>query len=190
MKIILGSSSKYRRGILENAGYQFEAMSPDVDEMAIRTTDYFQLPLLLAQAKSKALVSKTREPAIIITGDVVVVCDGQLYEKPESEAQLRAWLKKYGEGHPAEVVCGLVVVNTHTGKKVKDREITRVTFKPMPESMITEFIQNGDPYGRAGGFAVQLPIFHPYIEKMEGTVESMMGMPLHLLEKLLKEVQS
>ncbi|MES2437387.1 MAG: Maf family protein [Patescibacteria group bacterium] len=190
MKIILGSSSKYRKAVLESAGYTFDVMSPDVDEMAIRSTDYYELPLILARAKSEAIIPNVTEPALVITGDVVVICDGELYEKPESPEQVHAWLKKYGEGYPAEISCGIVVVNTHTGKKVEEREITKILFSPIPLHVVDEFIATGDPFSKAGGFSVQLPILKPYIKEQIGSIDSMMGMPLHIIKKLLKEVQS
>jgi septum formation protein len=187
MKLILGSSSKYRRSILENHGYIFEVVSPDVDEKKIRSEDLYQLPLILARAKSQNLVQKINEPALVITSDIIVVCDGKLCEKPESEAEARAFLKKYSEGHPAETVCSLVVVNTETGKRVEGVDIAKVYFHELPQEFIDLFIKEGDPYTRAGGFGVQVPMFQPYLKKVEGTIESIVGMPIHLLEKLLRE---
>jgi septum formation protein len=190
MKLILGSSSKYRKSVLEKAGYTFETMSPDIDEMAIRSSDLYELPLLLARAKSEKIVSDIKEPALIITADIVVICNGELLEKPQSEQEVRDWLKKYSEGHPAECVCGVVVANTETGSRVEDINISKVYFHPMPDEMVTEFIKMGEPYGRAGGFAVQLPIFQPYLKKVEGTYESIVGMPMDVIERLLHKAQA
>ncbi len=190
MKLILGSSSKYKRSVLEKAGYQFEALNPDVDEFSIRSDDYYKLPLLLARAKAQDLASKISEPALIIGSDIVVVCDGVLYEKPESEEQSRAWLKKYSQGYSADCPSGLCVINTETGKIVEGTYTASITFHPIPDEVMEDFIKNGDPYSKAGGFSVQLPFLKPYIKEMVGTTESMMGMPIHLLEDLLKQAKS
>src|SRR3989344_872465 len=104
MKIILGSSSKYRKELLENAGYQLQVMVPDIDEKAIRTDDFNQLPLLVARAKLDALIPKIAEPSIAITADVIVVCAGSVYEKPKDEQEARFFLKSYSDGNPAEVI--------------------------------------------------------------------------------------
>lgn len=189
MKIILGSSSKYRRAVLESNGYTFEVMSPDIDEKTIRTQDYYQLPLLLARAKAKALVPRISEEALVITADQVVVCNGDLHEKPKDAEEARDFLKKYGNRYPAETVSALVVTNTKNGKRGEGVDIAKTYYNFIPDAAIEEFVEKGDPYSKAGGFAIQSPILQPYQDRIEGAEDSIMGMPLELLEKLIKEVE-
>ena len=190
MKIILGSSSKYRRAVLEKNGYTFEVMSPDIDEKAIRTDDYYQLPLLLARAKGEALIPRVSEPSLVITSDQVVVCNGNLHEKPANPEEAKLFLERYGQGHPAETVSAVVVTNTANGKKAEGVDIAKTFYNFVPAEAIAEFIKNGDPYTKAGGFAIQSPILQPYMNRIEGTEDSIMGMPLKLLEELFTKVQS
>lgn len=189
MKIILGSSSKYRGTALKNNGYEFEVMNPDIDEKSIRTDDYYQLPLAIAKAKAFALFPHISEPALLITGDQVIVCNKELHEKPESEKEAKYFLKKYSDGHCAETVSALVVINTKNGKQAEGIDIGKICFKPIPNKVIEDYLKNGNPYARAGGFAIESPILKPYLETVEGTMESMMGMPITLLKKLIKEVE-
>ncbi len=189
MKLILGSSSKYRKEILEKAGYVFDVLNPEVKEKEIKIRDPYKRPLVLARVKADALVAKVKEPAIIIACDIVVVCEGELYEKPNSEKQAREFLKKYSDGGVPETVCALVVANTKTGKRYEGIDIAKTFFNPFPQAMIEEFIEKGEPFSRAGGFAIQHPIMRPYIKKIEGTEDSIVGMPIHLLKKLLKEAR-
>ena len=91
MNIILGSKSSGRKYVLQQAGYVFDIMISDIDEKAIRSDNYEELPLLIARAKAKALLKKIIEPSILITGDGIVMCNGQMREKPESEEQARAY---------------------------------------------------------------------------------------------------
>lgn len=189
MKLILGSSSKYRRAVLEKNGYQFEVMSPDIDEKAIRTDNYYQLPLLLARAKGEALIPRISEEALVITSDQVVVCNGNLHEKPRDEQEARLFLSRYGLGHPAETVSAIVVTNTKNGKKAEGVDIAKTFYNVIPEEAIDAFVKNGDPYTKAGGFAIQSPILQPYMDRIEGTEDSIMGMPLKLLEELCARVQ-
>lgn len=189
MKIILGSSSKYRKAVLESNGYEFEIMSPDIDEKAIRTHDYYQLPLLIARAKADALIPKVSEDALVITSDQVVVCNNDLHEKPKDQEEAKVFLEKYSNGHPAETVSALVVTNTKNGKRVEGIDIAKVYYNPIPAMTVEEFIKNGDPFSKAGGFAIQSAILQPYQNRIEGTEDCVMGMPLELLEKLIKEVQ-
>lgn len=189
MKIILGSASKFRKAVLEENGYQFEVMSPDIDEKTIRADDYYKLPLLLANAKADALIPRISDSSLVITADQVVVCGSFLHEKPQDANEAKLALERYSNGLPAETVSALVVLNTTNGKRAGGVDIAKVFFKAMPPSVIEDFIRNGDPYSKAGSFAVQSPILKPYVEKIEGTIDSVMGMPIQLLEKLTNEVQ-
>ncbi len=178
MKIILGSSSKYRKQVLLEHGIDVDSMSPDIDEKAIRTHDFYQLPLILARAKAEALIPKITEPVILITSDQVVVCNGDLHEKPQDETEARLFLKKYSEGYPAETVSAIVVTNTASKKQVEGIDIAKVFHAPIPESIIEDFLLKGDPYSKAGGFSVRDPSLSKYVVKIDGTVDSVMGMPI------------
>lgn len=189
MKIILGSASKARKRVLEENNFMFETMSPDIDEMAIRTENYYELPLLLARAKADALKSRISEPAIIITADQVTVCDGDLHEKPQDEVEARRFLSKYSNGKKPETVSALVVTNTQNGKQAEGVDIVRVHFVPLPEEVVEDFIKNGEPLTKSGGFAIESPILKPYITQVEGEIDSVMGMPIKLLKSLIEKVQ-
>jgi len=189
MKLILGSGSKPRKKVLDENGYQFEVMSPDIDEKAIRTDDHYALPSLLARAKSDALLSRINEPVIVITADQVVVCNKSLHEKPMNLAEAKAFLKKYNDGHPAETVSALTVVNTVNGKRSHGVDIAKTFFNPIPDSVIEDFVAQGDPLSKAGGFCIESVILAPYIARIEGAKDSVLGMPLNLLEKLISEVE-
>ncbi|MFA5745096.1 MAG: Maf family protein [Candidatus Paceibacterota bacterium] len=189
MKIILGSSSKPRKKVLQDNGYQFEVMSPDIDEKGIRSDDLYQLPLMIARAKADALIPNITEPTLLITADQVVVCHGSLHEKPQSEAEVRAFLQKYSDEYPAETVSALVVTNTGNGKQADGVDIAKIYFNPIPLAVIDDFIKTEDLFSRAGGFVVESPLFQPFIKKIEGSIDSVMGMPITLLERLITEVE-
>jgi septum formation protein len=190
MKIILGSSSKYRRAVLEKNGYTVDTMSPDIDEKAIRTDDYYQLPLLLARAKREALLPRVSEDALVITTDIVVVCNGNLHEKPVNEDEVKLFLGRYSQGYPAELVSAVTVTNTMNGKQADGVEIAKVYYNFIPAAAADEFIKNGDPYTKAGGFAIQSPILQPYMNRIEGAEDCVYGMPLKLLNDLIAKMQS
>ena len=188
MKLVLGSASKYRKAILESVGYQFDVAPPDIDEHSIRSDDYYELPLLLARAKADALVDKFSADVVIITADQVVVCNRALYEKPRDEQVAKAYLAEYGRGHPAETVSALVVTNTRTGVRAEGVDIARVYYHAIPDAVVDEFVRRGDPYSKAGGFEIQSAILRPYLKAVEGTEDSVMGMPLELLDRLIAQV--
>lgn len=188
MKIILGSQSKSRRVILERAGFAFEARSADIDEKAIRDTDPLKLTLALAHAKADALVSKITEPALLITSDQVVACDGTIIEKPETAENVREFFLNF-EKHLVEIVTAVVVTNTATNRCVDGVDVARIWFRPVPKQILEELIGEPMTYTHAGGFSVEDPRLRDYFEKIEGAKDSIMGMPLELTKRLLAEAE-
>lgn len=189
MKIILGSGSKWRKTILEKAGYDFEVMTADIDEKAIRLDDYEKLPILIARAKAEALLPKINEPAILITSDQVVVCDGELREKPVDENEAKIFMESYSAGHPGQTNTSVIVINTENGKQAEGLDISKAYFKKIPSEIISEFIATGDAFLCSGGFTIDHPLLLPYIERIEGERDGIEGLPMKLLEKLIEEVK-
>lgn len=188
MKIILGSRSFGRKQILERAEYRFEVIPADIDEKAIRSKDYEELPLLLARAKAHVLLEKIRDPSLLITSDQIVVCNNQLREKPESEDQAREYLKSYAH-FPAQTNTAVVVTNTATGAQAEGLDIAKVFFNPIPDKVIDELIFKTKLMHTAGGFIVEDPLFSPYIHHIEGEKDSITGLPLILTQKLISQVK-
>lgn len=184
MRIILGSSSRWRKRILEKSGYSFFTMSPNVDEKKIRSKNPKELVLKLANLKADALIDKISKPSLLISGDQVVVWNNQIREKPISIEQAKEFLKGYAK-YPAETVSALVVVNTANGKRVSGIDKAKVHFKQIPEEVINLLIQDGKIFSCAGGFQLSDKHLLPYVEKIEGTVDSVEGLPLKLLDKLI-----
>lgn len=187
MKIILGSQSEGRARILRQMGYEFEVMNPAIDEKSIRFDDARALTLALANAKADALLPHIHTPAILITADQVIAWNDTIREKPESADEVRAYLRGYGT-HPAETVGAVVVINTETKTRAQGVDVAKVWFHPIPEEVIETMIQEGDVYSRAGAFSAEEPHLQKYIEKIEGTIDSVMGLPIALTEHLIREI--
>ena len=189
MKIILGSQSRYRKEILKSMGVEFETMSPDIDERAIRFDDPEVLALALAKAKADALAPRIMGSAILITSDQVVSWNGTIREKPRNVEEARSFLQSYHLA-PVRTITAVVATNTAGRKQSQGVDIAQIIFRQIPEEAINEFIANGDPFSKAGGFAVQDPILKPFIEKIDGTEDSIMGLPKTLTTKLMEEVSA
>lgn len=186
MKIILGSSSPWRKKILLEMMSDFEVMSPEIDEKAIRRGDPRELVLAIARAKAEALIEKVHEPALIITADQVVVWNGMVREKPASEAEARYFLRSAHE-HPSETVNGVVVSNTATGRQVSGNESSKIFFRAIPEAVIDRLVEIGAVYKCAGGFTSEDELLIDYVDHVEGSMDSVTGLPKKFLEKLLSE---
>lgn len=188
MKLILGSKSVGRKKILEAAGYTFRILTANIDEKAIRSTNFKELPLLLARAKAKKLLEHIDRNSMIITADQVVVYNGQLREKPETKEQAQTYLQSYNTKHPAQTYTAVVVTNTKTGKQAEIIDIAKVYFKKIPSHIIEKLIEEGSVMHAAGGFIVEHPLLAPFVDHIEGTLDSITGLPLQKTQKLIKEV--
>lgn len=188
MKMILGSSSKWRQRILREMGYEFEVMEPDIDEKAIRHPDTEQMVLAIARAKAKALLGRIEEPAILITSDQVTICAGWIREKPEDEDEARRFLNSYCE-HPAVTVTAVVVTNTGTGETAEGVDIATLHFKSIPDEVIDALIEDGEVMQCCGAFVAEHELLKPYELRLEGELESIQGLPAGLTRNLIGRVQ-
>lgn len=188
MKIILGSQSKNRKKVLTQMGYEFETMAADIDEKAIRDPDPKKLVLMLANAKANALLPKIKKPTLLITSDQVVLWNGQIREKPESPTQAREYLRTLSQ-YPSETITSVVVSNTATGKSVEGVDTAKVYFKSIPDDVIAKLIEKGEVFEKAGGYTVDESLLEPYIDRIEGEFESVLGLPKKMIKSLLEQVK-
>lgn len=188
MKLVLGSSSPYRQRILREAGYKFEIMEANIDEKAIRNDDYELLPIYIAQAKAAKLISQINTGLMLITADQVVVCNGELREKPESREQAVRYLESYMH-YPAQTNSAVIVTNTRTGAQAGGIDVSKVYFKNLTPEVIEDLVYTGKPLKTAGGFLIDDKIFDPYIDHIEGDRTGIIGLPINLMEQLIKKVK-
>ncbi len=188
MRLILGSQSSARQRLLKTMGYSFSVMNPDIDEKSIRSDDPKQLTLQLANAKADALLQKISEPSLLITADLVVVCNGQIYEKPETVDEAREHFKSYATS-PAQTITSIVVTNTTTNQRVHGTDVATIFFKSIPNEIIDALIATGDPFTQAGSFNIEHPLLKPYVDRIEGEYQSAMGLPVKLTQRLLETAQ-
>jgi len=187
LKIILGSSSPWRRQILAEMGYEFESMSPDIDEKAIRRDDPSELVLTLAEAKSLALRPRIQEPCVLITSDQVVISGGRVLEKPRDEAEAREFIRRASD-EPSSTVTAVMAVNTATGKTASGVDVANIWFDPVPEDIVDKIICKGDVYTCAGAIETTDPVIRPYVRRIDGDIDSVIGLPKKLTRKLIEEV--
>ncbi|HEY4512146.1 MAG TPA: Maf family protein [Candidatus Paceibacterota bacterium] len=187
MKIILGSASEGRKKVMQELGLDFEIVPADIDEKAIRRDTPEELVLAVANAKADALVARISEPALLITSDQVILCEGELREKPRDVAEARKFLQSYNSS-PAHAVGAVTVTNSATGKRASGMQKSTIYFKPLPDDFTEDFIKSGKAFKYAGGFPVQDSTWTPYIERIEGGWDTAAGLSKELLADLVKKV--
>jgi len=186
--LILGSQSKYRKGVLEELGFEFKTMSADIDEKAIRDNHPDQLVLKLARAKNEALKEKIKPQDILITSDQVTSFKGEIREKPIDYEEATKFLSDYSNSNLATYT-SLVVFNKANGKQAEGVDVATVYFKEIPVIDIQKIVDKKYILNCGGGFMIEDPILLKHVKKIDGDIKSVMAMPPKLLTKLLEEVK-
>eukprot|EP01068_Selenidium_serpulae_P001800 Selendium_serpulae@DN1937_c1_g1_i1.p1 len=146
-RIILGSSSRWRRQVAEERGLPVaKVVAPDIDEQAIRDPDPERLVMLIAHAKADACIKKLEEQkdemtGILLSSDQVCLCGDEIREKPIDDAEARRFLRSYNE-QPARLVNGFVAVDLATKRREEGIFHAAVYYKDLSEEVINRAINN------------------------------------------------
>eukprot|EP00930_Biecheleria_cincta_P007299 TRINITY_DN108505_c0_g1_i1.p1 TRINITY_DN108505_c0_g1~~TRINITY_DN108505_c0_g1_i1.p1 ORF type:complete len:499 (-),score=104.43 TRINITY_DN108505_c0_g1_i1:62-1558(-) len=189
LPVVLGTSSKWRRGLFQQHFPQYgsEFMSADIDEKAIRAERPEEMVVNIATAKAEALLPRLQgREVLLVCMDQVVSCDGVIREKPATAAEARTFLESYRQGKGASCINGMVVHNTATGKRVTAVDVSSLFWKPFPDEVVEQLIKKGDIFTCAGGFTVEAPELRPYLDRTDGSLDSIQGLPLKPLRGLLR----
>ena len=184
MKIILGSASEPRQKILREMGHDFEVMKSEFDEKTVRETNPERLVLKLALAKADSLKHKINEDAILITCDTVMVCQGKILEKPSTLREARAFIQGYS-GNSASAIASVAVTNIHSGLQIADVEMATIYFKIIPPHIIDELVNLDYTLFCSGAIRIEDPIWQPYVDRIEGDIKTIMGLPPQLTRDLI-----
>ncbi|CBN74646.1 conserved unknown protein [Ectocarpus siliculosus] len=191
LPIVLGSSSGYRRRIMDSLGWEFSTASPDVDEKAIRDPDPRKMCAEIARAKARALAERLDKPAVLITADQVCLFDEghgrgeEVREKPESVEEAKAFLRSYS-CRSVKTLSALCVTNLDNGRAAEGVHESTVAWREISPAVVDDVIARGNVMGSAGGFALEEPGLRSLVDKIEGSVDSVLGLPVELLCTLVE----
>jgi len=194
--------------LLEQIGIEFEVRVSHVDEKITATEPakiVEELSCQKAQAVYEALyggaegtsagemqaaagVGESEEELLIIGADTVVATDGEILGKPADEAEAKRMLQKLS-GRTHQVYTGVTLVHRATDGSVIEKSIhekTGVTFCPMTETEIAEYVATGDCLDKAGAYGIQ-GFCARYISGIEGDYNNVVGLPAGRLYQEIKE---
>jgi len=186
MKLILASASARRAEILNDAGLPFSVISSAVDETPMPDESPAELVRRLADAKAELVSARAVAPAIIIAADTEVVLDGHVLGKPRTSEDSRQMLTKLS-GRRHSVLTGVTLVRLPDVERRSFVETTYVHFAPIPDEEITRYLASGEPFDKAGSYAIQGRAGR-YIPRIEGCYFNIVGLPLARLCRELKEL--
>ena len=146
--LVLGSTSRYRRELLQRLRLPFEAVSPEVDETPLPGEAPSALALRLALAKAQA-VAALRPQAVVIGSDQVADLDGQPIGKPGTHERAVAQLRRLS-GRQAVFQTAVAVVRADTGFARALLAPVTVRFRTLGEAEIEHYLRLEQPYDCAG----------------------------------------
>lgn len=181
---ILASQSPRRKEIFEKANLNFKIVSSDFDERSVKEVN----PYLQAEkvALGKALhVSKDYHDNIVIGADTIVLVEGEVLGKPKDFDDAFNILKKLSN-HYQEVVTGVAII--YQDKVKTFHAISEVIFREVSDEEIIAYINTGEPYDKAGAYAIQGKA-SDFVIKWNGELENIIGFPIKRFLKELKEFE-
>jgi septum formation protein len=176
--VTLASGSPQRSEILRKLGLEFEVVVSGVDELTGGDPEFE----VLENARMKARA--VERDGIVIACDTDVVLDGKALGKPVDAAESRRYLDRMS-GRTHQVLSGLVVLAD--GEERAGLERTAVSFKQLSEAEKERYVAFGEWEGRSGGYAIQT-LGSTLVERIEGSVSNVVGLPVGLLLELAPEL--
>lgn len=184
-QIVLASASPRRRELLAQAGIVFTVKASDAEEVVTENAPD-KIVKELAFLKAKA-VAEREEDALVIGADTIVVAEGNILGKPHSREEAFSMLSML-QGKTHQVYTGVALIAKEAGKERLEvfAEKTDVTFYPMTEKEIQEYIDTGESMDKAGAYGIQGRAA-VYIQKICGDYNNVVGLPVAKLYQKLKE---
>ena len=181
--IHLASRSPRRRQLLEQLGIEFEVLDTDVVE--IRAADEPAIDYVNRVAREKAgagLLQVAGVPGALVVGaDTEVELDGVVFGKPRDAADAAAMLRLLS-GRTHRVIS--VVWCVTAGAEDHAVSISEVGFADLDEARIATYVASGEPFGKAGAYAIQGRAA-AFIRDLRGSYSGVMGLPLYETSQLL-----
>lgn len=182
--VILASQSPRRAQLLEQAGIPFEVKVSAADESWPEGMPVPKVPEHIARQKAKAVQAHYGADDIIVAADTIVVLDGDVIGKPADRADAIHILGRLS-GRVHTVITGVVIVRN--GEEQAFSQTTEVHFKPLTTAQIEFYVDNYQPYDKAGAYAIQEWIGAVGIDGINGDFYNVMGLPIsQVAERLAK----
>ncbi|MBQ8983176.1 MAG: septum formation inhibitor Maf [Lachnospiraceae bacterium] len=183
-RLILASASPRRTELLTQAGYSFEVIPSQVEEIITKTRPSDVVMELAAQKAQD--VARNHEDAIVIGADTIVAYEDQILGKPASALDAVNMLKML-QGKVHQVYTGVSILCPAKNIRHTFAEKTEVEFYPMTEEEIQAYVHTGDCMDKAGAYGIQTA-FCVYVRQIRGDYNNVVGLPVARLYQELKKI--
>ena len=187
MRLILASASPRRAELLRQAGFEFEVMPADVDERVAAGESPTGYVRRLAAEKSQIVylrLAATASDVAVLGADTAVIVDGAILGKPRNDADAAAMLRRLA-GRAHVVMTGVSL--RHAGGETGTVVSTTVTFAPLSDLQIAEYVASGEGRDKAGAYAIQ-GLASRFIPDINGSYSNVVGLDLFTVASLLRGI--
>lgn len=184
MKLLLASQSPRRKELLSSLGFEFDVVKIDCEEILPAHIKIEEAAAYLAELKASAFRNLTGDE-VLLTSDTVVAIDHQFLGKPKDEEDAYHMLQSLS-GRTHQVYTGITIKTTD--KTVTETDVADVTFDTISDEEIKYYVQHYKPFDKAGSYGIQEWLGMAKIISMKGSYYTIMGLPTHLVYKILKEI--
>lgn len=185
MNLILGSSSKFRKAQLEQLRVPFESFSPDIDEDAIKTSDYTPLEISreLSLQKAKAVLEKYPND-LVIGADQVLNFQGKIFSKPgNKENAIKQLQELQGKSH--ELITSFALLSRD--KVIVETVISTMTMRELSDQQIEKYVSLDEPLYSCGAYKLETLGISLFSQIECPDHSAIIGLPLISLTTKLKE---
>ena len=187
--LVLVSKSPRRYDLLTESGYRLRTNHIEVSEITSKNLNSFETVMSLAQIKSQYYRLKMKQMIqpkdLLLTADTLVFYKNRPLGKPKDKKEAYKYLKLLSNSQHS-VLTGLCLYPVDQDKEIMVAEETKVFFKDLSDEDIWTYIETGEPMDKAGAYGIQGLGGH-FVESFEGEFDNVVGMPMKLFEKTLKE---
>ncbi len=180
--MILASASPRRREICEQLGLTFTVLPAQSEPTPDPTLTVEDAILRVARGKAQEIAALHPDQAVL-GADTAVVLDGQILGKPADEIDAKRMLRALS-GRTHKVVTAVWLYDGTRGDGFADT--AEVTFSPLTDDEIDDYVATGEPLDKAGGYGIQ-GYGARFIENLHGDFYTVMGLPSGRLYRFLKE---
>lgn len=182
--IILASKSPRRQQLLKDLGIDFSIKIKEVDETYSDDLKAEEITNYIAKKKAKAFREELNENDILVTSDTIVWHHSKALEKPKDRSEAIEMMQSYSNTSH-DVITSVCLSSKQ--KTVVFHDVTKVYFKELTSDEITYYVDNFNPYDKAGAYGIQEWIGFIGVTKIEGSYFNVMGFPIHkFYEELTK----
>lgn len=188
-EIILASASPRRKELLEQVGI-FCRVVPSLVEESINTTSPEEVVQELARQKCLDVAERTKEDCIVLGADTIVSIHNKILGKPSDETQAVEMLKEL-QGNTHQVYTGVTMIWRSRERILREEtfyEKTDVTFYPMTDKEIWNYVKSKEPMDKAGAYGIQ-GLSAVFIEHISGDYNTVVGLPVAAVYQRLKAAE-